>query len=232
MVIAEPKRIQASRHEKGTATMSTMIAGVEIPDTAASAAATRFAREHTNQLIYDHSRRVFLFGSLRAKALGLAPDPELLYVASMMHDTGLFTSFSDTEQRFEVDGADHARRLLLDHGLSRADADRVWEAIALHTTPGITDHMGAEIAATHSGVLVDVVGAGLDTLSAEQVAEITAAHPREDFKNRFLKTYVDGLRHRPDTTYGTMNADLLDRFVPGFERKSMVDQIFASAWAE
>jgi hypothetical protein len=211
--------------------MSTIIAGVEIPDTAAAAAATRFAREHTSPLIFHHSRRVFLFGSLRATDLGLNPDPELLYVASMMHDTGLFTPFSEVEQRFELDGADHARRLLLEHGFESVDADVVWMAIALHTTPGIPGRMQPEIAVTNIGVLVDALGLWLDVLDGEQVADITDAHPRGDFNNGFLQALVDGLAHRPDTTYGTINADVLDHFVPGFRRGSMVDRIIASAWA-
>ena len=212
--------------------MTPIIAGVEIPDTAASAAATRFAREHISPLVFDHSRRVFLFGSLRESALGLEPDPELLYVASMMHDVGLFTPAADVTQRFEVDGADHARRLLLEHGATPADADIVWSAIALHTTPGIPGRMGPEIAATNIGVLIDAIGVGLDELDAEQIAEVTAAHPRGDFKNGFLQAFVDGLAHRPDTTYGTINSDVLEHFVPGVQRASIVERVTASAWAE
>jgi HD domain-containing protein len=212
--------------------MSTVIAGIEIPDSAAAAAATRFAREHSSPLIYDHSRRVYLFGSMRAHDLGLEPDPELLYVASMMHDVGLSTPFSETEQRFELDGADQARRLLEQHGFERPEADIVWTAIALHTTPGVPVRMGAEVAATQLGVLVDAVGLGLEELDRERVAAITAAHPRGDFKNGFLEAFVDGLAHRPDTTYGTVNADVLAEFVPGFRRGSMVERIASSAWAE
>jgi hypothetical protein len=211
--------------------MSTTIAGVEIPDTAAAAAAARFAREHTSPLLYDHSSRVFVFGSLRAEALALKPDSELLYVASMMHDTGLFTPFSDAEQRFEIDGADHARRLLREYGVAPAEADKVWSAIALHTTPAIPPRMGPEIAATHIGVLVDALGLWLDEFDAEQLEEITTAHPRGDFKSGFLQAFVDGLAHRPGTTYGTVNADVLAHLVPGFDRGSMVERVIGSPWA-
>ena len=210
----------------------TTIAGVEVPDTAAVAAATAFAREHTTRLILDHSWRVYLFGSLRARTLGLAADPELLCISALMHDAGLLAPYSDVAQRFELDGADHARRLMLDHGMPAADADLVWTAIALHTTPGIPGRMAPEIAATNLGVLVDAVGLGLDTLDPEQVAEVTAAHPRGDFKNGFLRSFVDGLAARPHTTYGTVNADILEHFVPGFERGSMVERVLGSPWTE
>ena len=177
--------------------MSEIIAGVEVPDTAAVAEATRLVQETTSPLIYHHSRRVFFFGQIHAHRLGVKPDPELLYLAAMFHDTGLMTPFSDAEQRFEVDGADHGRKFLLDRGFSTAAAETVWTAIALHTTPGIPDRMGPEIATTYLGVLTDVLGFGLDGLHTDQVTEILAVHPRGDFKNEFLSAYFDGFQEPP-----------------------------------
>ena len=72
--------------------MSEIIAGVEVPDTAAVAEATRLVQETTTPLIYHHSRRVFFFGQIHAYRLGVKPDPELLYLAAMFHDTGLVTA--------------------------------------------------------------------------------------------------------------------------------------------
>ena len=77
--------------------MSEIIAGVEVPETAAVAESTRLLRETTSPLLYHHSRRVFLFGQIHARRLGVKPDPELLYLAAMFHDTGLVTPFSTTE---------------------------------------------------------------------------------------------------------------------------------------
>jgi hypothetical protein len=211
--------------------MNDIIAGVEVPDTKAVAEATRLVTEMMNPLLFHHSRRVFLLGSLHARRLGLNPDPELLYLAAMFHDAGLLTPFSETAQRFEVDGADHARRFLLNQGFSAEAADTVWAAIALHTTPEIPGRMGPEIAVTNLGVLTDVIGIGLDALSREAVDEITTAHPRGDFKQGFLDAFHDGLKDRPDTTYGTINADVLEHFVPDFKRGSMVERITNSPWA-
>ncbi|KMS79477.1 diguanylate cyclase [Streptomyces regensis] len=181
-------------------------------------------------MIFHHSRRVFLFGTLHARALDLRPDPELLYISAMFHDAGLLIPFSETEQRFEVDGADHARKFLLDRGFSESAAEVVWMAIALHTTPGIPGRLGPEIAATTYGVLTDAIGWGMDRLEGDQMDEIVAAHPRGDFKKEFLQAFLDGLKDRPDTTYGTMNADILEHFVPGFRRVSMVERINNAAW--
>jgi hypothetical protein len=210
--------------------MSEIIAGVEIPETAAVAEATRLMQEMTSPLIHHHSRRVFFFGAMHAHRLGLEPDPELLYLSAMFHDTGLLTPFSDVEQRFEVDGADHARKFMLDRGFPAAAADVVWTAIALHTTPGIPGRMGPEIAITNLGVLTDVLGLGLNELDRGQVDEITAVHPRGDFKNEFLQAYLEGLKHRPETTNGTVNSDVLEHFIPGFQRTTTVERIMDAPW--
>jgi hypothetical protein len=210
--------------------MSEVIAGVEVPETAAVAESTRIASEMTSPLLYHHSRRVFLFGRLHARRLGLTPDPELQYVAAMFHDTGLVTPFSTAEQRFEVDGADHGRKFLLDRGFSTAAADTVWAAIALHTTPGIPDRMGPEIATTYLGVLTDVIGYGLDDLNADEIDEILAVHPRGDFKTAFLQAYFDGFKHRPETTNGTVNADVVEHFIPDHRRITTVERMLGAPW--
>jgi hypothetical protein len=210
--------------------MAQVIAGLEIPDTTAVTEATTVIRKTTRPPLYHHSRRVFLFSLMHADRLGLKPDPELLYLAAIFHDSGLLTPFSDVEQRFEVDGADHARKFMLDRGFPSAAAETVWTAIALHTTPGIPDRMGPEIATTQLGVLTDVIGFGLDGLDREQVAGIVAAHPRGDFKNEFLRAHVDGLKNRPETTNGTVNADILAHFVPGFQRTTTVERVMGSPW--
>jgi hypothetical protein len=210
--------------------MSEVIAGLTVPETAAVAEASRLVQETTSPLIYQHSRRVFFFARMHAQRIGVDPDPELLYLAAMFHDVGLGTPFSEVEQRFEVDGADHGRQFLLAHGFSPAAADTVWTAIALHTTPGIPGRMGPEIAAIHLGVLTDVVGFGLAGLDADQVGDIVAAHPRGDFKNEFLRTYFDGLKHRPDTTVGTVNSDVVAHFLPDFRPTTSVERIVGSTW--
>ncbi|MFF8004591.1 HD domain-containing protein [Streptomyces sp. NPDC007917] len=174
--------------------------------------------------------RVLSLRFLRARELGLQPDPELLYISAMFHDAGLLVPFSDTEQRFELDGADHARKFLLERGFSESAAEVVWTAIALHATPGIPGRMGQEIAATNYDVLTEAVGWGMDRIASEQVDEIVSAHPRGEFKKEFLQVFVEGLKDRPDTTCGTINADVLEHFVPGFRRTSMVERILDAPW--
>ncbi|HSZ30869.1 MAG TPA: HD domain-containing protein [Pseudonocardiaceae bacterium] len=212
--------------------MSEHIAAVEIPDTRLVTEATELVREAASPLIYHHSRRVYLFGALRGREQGLEFDPELLYVGAMFHDLGLTKKYRRTDQRFEIDGADEARRFLLSHGIDDDGAQRVWTGIALHTTPEIPLHMAPEIALVTRGVELDVLGIGYHTVTESQRAEITAAHPRPDFKRQILAASTDGIKNRPDITFGNVKADVLAHFVPGFRRGDFVEVIQNSDWPD
>lgn len=208
------------------------IAGIVIPDSALVREATDFIRDAEDDLLFDHSRRVFLFGALRGSRLRLQPDLELLYVGAMFHDLGLTERYRTSNLRFEIDGANAARDFLLAHGVDTADARKVWLGIALHTTPGVPRFLEPEIALVNAGVETDVVGIGRDELSSDAIDAVTAAHPRPDFKQRILAAFNDGMKHRPDTTFGTMNADVLAHFDPTFERQDFVDRILNNSWPE
>jgi hypothetical protein len=208
------------------------IAGISIPDTAIVADATALVREATDDLLFHHSRRVFLFGALQGKRLGLEPDLELLYVGAMFHDLGLTGHYGTDNLRFEVDGANAARAFLLEHGISAADAYNVWTAIALHTTPAIPEFMTPEVALVTAGVETDVLGFDLDEIKPDDIDAVTAAHERPNFKQNILQAFTDGMKDRPDTTFGTMNDDVLAHYVPGFTRQDFVEIILGSQWPE
>ncbi len=108
----------------------------------------------------------------------------------------------------------------------------MWLGIALHTTPGVPEFLAPEVALLQAGVEVDVVGVGRGDLAPDELAAVTAAHPRPDFKNRILAAFNDGMKHRPQTTAGTMNADVLQHFDPAFERVDFVDKILNNSWPE
>ncbi|ARX89093.1 diguanylate cyclase [Streptomyces alboflavus] len=140
-------------------------------------------------MIYHHSRRVYFFGALQGRNRGLSFDPELLYVAAMFHDVGLGEGARRSGRRFEVDGAEEAKRFLRGHGLPEDSVRRVWTAIALHTTPGIPEFMEPEVALVTAGVEYDVLGIGYDDIPAADRAAIVALHPRPDFKRRILDAF-------------------------------------------
>jgi HD superfamily phosphodiesterase len=208
------------------------IAGIAIPDTPLVRDITEYIRDTEDDLLFNHSRRVFLFGALQGRRRGLEPDSELLYAGAMFHDIGLTEGYRTSMLRFEVDGANAARDFLLERGIDEAAARKVWLSIALHTTPGVPEFLDPEIALVTAGVETDVLGLGRNDLAAEAIEAVTAAHPRPDFKNQILRAFNDGMKHRPDSTFGTMNADVLQHFDDSFVRADMVQLIRNSSWPE
>src|SRR5712675_2610334 len=134
------------------------VEGIRIPDSKLARAITELVRDTETPLLFDHSSRVYLWGALAGKRRGLKFDPELLYAGAMFHDMGLTHQHSSQTERFEVDGANVARDFLRSHGIAQQDIETVWTAIALHTTPGIPQHMHPVIALVTAGVEMDVLG--------------------------------------------------------------------------
>jgi HD superfamily phosphodiesterase len=215
-----------------TAASTRHVAGIVIPDTPLVREITEYIRDTEDELLFNHSRRVFLFGALQGHRRGLQPDPELLYAGAMFHDIGLTADYRTSMLRFEVDGANAAQDFLLERGVDEAAARKVWLSIALHTTPGVPEFLEPEIALVTAGVETDVLGIGRDDLSAEAIEAVTAAHPRPDFKNRILRAFTDGMKHRPRSTFGTVNADVLQHFDDSFVRDDFVDIILSNNWPE
>jgi HD domain len=215
-----------------TAASTQHVAGIVIPDTPLVREITEYIRDTEDELLFNHSRRVFLFGTLQGHRRGLQPDPELLYAGAMFHDIGLTANYRTSMLRFEVDGANAARNFLLERGVDEAAARKVWLSIALHTTPGVPEFLEPEIALVTAGVETDVLGIGRNDLSAEAIEAVTAAHPRPDFKNRILRAFTDGMKHRPRSTFRTVNADVLQHFDDSFVRDDFVEIILTSSWPE
>jgi len=212
--------------------MSDAVAGITIPDTALVRDITDYIREQESDLLFHHSRRVFLFGALMGSRRGVDVDLELLYAGAMFHDLGLTERFRTSQLRFEVDGANAARDFLVSRGVDADSANTVWTGIALHTTPGVPDFMRPEIALVTAGVETDVLGIWYHDITDSQREAVTAAHPRPDFKNRILAAFAGGNAHRPDSTFGNVNADVLAHLVPGYVRGDFVEVIMRSPWAE
>jgi hypothetical protein len=212
-------------------TIST-IAGVAIPDGRLARETTEFVRDVESDLLYHHSLRVFVFGSLQGRRRGLTYDPELLYVGAMFHDVGLVEGHRSEHDRFEVDGANAARGFLIERGVPAEDVRVVWDAIALHTTPGIPEHKEPEVALVTAGVELDVMGIGYEDLSDEQRDEVLRTLPRPDFKQRIIRAFGAGIAHKPETAFGNIKADVLERTLPGYQRPNFCELIMDSPWSE
>jgi hypothetical protein len=212
--------------------MSPFHSALVIPDSLLAKEATEILREHSSELLFNHSMRVYLFATEQGREQKLRFDHELLYVAAAFHDLGLLKKFSSPNERFEVDGANAARQFLEAHNVPGEQIETAWQAIALHTTPGVTQYMRPEVALLYSGVGLDVLGRGLDQFPSELRDEIVAKYPRKHFKEQFLQAYFNGFAHKPGTTYGTVNASICERFLPNFKSPNACDLITGSPFPD
>jgi hypothetical protein len=215
-----------------TIAMPDTVSGICVPDSAITRAATQLVRATEDDLLYNHSRRVFFWGALTGERRNLKYDPELLYLGAMFHDMGLTEKYSSPRLRFEVDGANAARDFLKSYGVPERDVEDVWTAIALHTTPGIPEHMRPTIALVTAGVEMDVLGIAYHDFTREQRDHVCAHHPRErNFKENIIAHFADGVIRKPETTFGNVKADVLALNDPEhFVRGNFCSIILGSAW--
>ena len=211
--------------------MSSTAQGIRIPDSKLAREITEFVRDTETPLLFDHSSRVYFFGALAGSHRGLDFDPELLYAGAMFHDMGLTQKYSSAAERFEVDGANAARDFLRSRGIAQPDIDIVWTAIALHTTPGIPRHMHPVISLVAAGVEMDVLGLNYREFSEAERAAVIKAHPRgAQFKEDIIQAFYEGIKGKPETTFGNVKADVLADKDPEFRRANFCRVIRESAW--
>src|SRR6202048_5003273 len=191
-------------------TMNSDLAGTTIPDSKLAREITGLVRDTESPLLFHHSSRVYYWGALAGKRRKLKFDPELLYTGAMFHDMGLTHQHSSQTERFEVDGANVARDFLRSPGIVQQDIDTVWTAIALHTTPGIPQHMHPVVALVTAGVEMDVLGLTYSEYSEAEREAVVHAHPRTaHFKEDIIQAFYDGIKRKPETTFGNVKADVL-----------------------
>ncbi|WP_216897098.1 HD domain-containing protein [Nocardia alni] len=167
--------------------------------------------------VFNHSIRTYLFARLAAAHLALAADrdynDDLLFAACTMHDLGV-ASDGPHRQRFEVEGADRAAQFLTDRGVPAADADQVWQAIALHTSSGIAERRGALCVLVRTGVALDfggpLAGADIDALTDEHADAIHTAYPRLDMARALTDAIVaHAAKHPNNAPRYTLPGELL-----------------------
>jgi hypothetical protein len=184
------------------------VAGVTIPDTELCKAAIGLLEASSPEFLCTHCLRTYVFGSLAVRSVDRSiVDEEAAFCAAVLHDLGLIPPFMG-HNRFEVDGADAARAFCLKHHVSKERADLVWQAIALHTSPGIASRMAAEITLVHLGAGLELLGLGLDQVPPQVVEEVLDKYPRLNFKTEFRRLLVEHCRQNPAAQVLTWTDDI------------------------
>jgi hypothetical protein len=184
-----------------------------LPSGPLAAASLSIVQTTASAPIAGHSIRAFLYARLLAghesSLNDAAYDEDLLFAACVMHDLGL-GSRAAGQARFEVEGADLAATVLTEHGVAAPEVDRVWEAIALHSSAGIAHRRGLLTYLTHRGVFID---SGRDTgLPAGLIQRVRTAYPHRA-GNRYLADAIADHASRSDAAAppGSLGFELLRR---------------------
>jgi len=208
-----------------------VFAGIKVTNTPLVRDAIDLSRSLLEPFLFNHVMRSWLFGILLSEGAQPAPDPELLAVSAVLHDLGLTDRYT-AENRFEVDGANAARAFLKDRGISTQQTQVVWDAIAFHTTPTLALHKEPEVAMTHSGIAVDVLGVGLDRIPQDKQRAVLTEFPRLAFKNQFQACLCNVVRRKPATSFDNVLRDFGSRYVEGFAPPNFADVVANAPFSE
>jgi HD domain len=199
-----------------------------VPDSQLTREATGLLRELSTPLLFNHSHRVFFWANEMGRQAGQRFDVELLFVCAAFHDLGLLKKFSSEGDRFEVDSANAARQFLERHGVPNTRIQTAWDAISLHTTPGIAAYKPIEVELLYNGVGLDVLGIGYEAFPSAVRERVVAQYPREDFKAQIAQAFLDGFEHKTQTTEGTCNEDICSHLIRNYKRSDFYEQIQSS----
>ena len=87
------------------------------------------------------------------------------------------------------------------------------------------------IALTTAGVEMDVLGLTYDKYPDDIREAVCRGVPRTPhFKEDIIQAFYDGVRHKPNTTFGNVKADVLADKDPHFKRGNFCSVIRCSHW--
>lgn len=164
------------------------------PDTALTReAAERATRELTTEVL-AHSWRCWQWAMAFASIDGVHPDPELAFVAALLHDVALGAPDDPVYGCFAAMGGAQAVDVVGEHR-DAAAAAVVGNAIAAHFHPASPAEPVAHC--LHEAVNLDVVGYRLREVSAHRVATVERRYPRTGFDRAFARAMRTEVRLRP-----------------------------------
>jgi HD domain len=196
-----------------------------VPDTQMTREATGLLREFSTALLFNHSHRVFFWANELGRQTGKKFDVELVFICAAFHDLGLLKKFSSATDRFEVDSANAVRQFLEHHRVPAARIQTAWDAIALHTTPGIAAYKALEVELLYNGVALDVLGIGYETFPEDLRKNVVAQYPRVNFKQEIAEAFLAGFEHKTQTTEGTCNEDICSHLMLNYKRSDFYEQV-------
>lgn len=147
-----------------------------IPDSKLAQVAIEAAAEQSPELV-GHGYRTWLIGGCLSALDGNRIDPELFFVASLLHDAGLASAVAG--QDFTIRSAQVVEKAC-DGIVEPERARRAADAVIGHATPGMTPEADPLAFYIQAGAMADLSGLRSWDLAWDQLRSIYARHPRHD----------------------------------------------------
>lgn len=208
-----------------------MLAGVSVPDTPLVERAMEYAHQACEPYLFNHVVRSWLFAVRLGHLKDVLHDGEVLAVGTLLHDITLNERFTGP-RRFEVEGADQARRFAVECGFDQRRAQLIWDSVALNSTPSIGLYKEPEVALCTAGICLDVIGLQYEILPPDELKAIVGAFPRLAMKQRMTQCFCHIADKHPETASDNFLRDFGERFVPGYKAVSSVDFVMGAPFAE
>ncbi|WP_454165648.1 HD domain-containing protein [Gordonia iterans] len=183
-----PRVLRGTRGTAGSA------ATAAPPDSRLARAAAEQAVDELDPVVLAHSYRCWQWSVAFAEIDRLAPDPESMFVAALLHDLALGAPEDPEYGCFAALSGARAGELVTRHRGPQAAAT-VRDAISAHFLPWAPDDPVAAV--LHSAVNLDVVGRRLDDVDPGLVDAVERAHPRTAFVPAFTAALAIEAQRRP-----------------------------------
>lgn len=186
------------------------LGSVVVPDSGLAKEAAELCIASSSESLANHCFRTFYWGSLLARADGLQFDPELFWVASLLHDLGLTDSFGFKDERYQCfayEGADAAGDLVRRRGWPEGRAGVLSEAICRHLNVRVSVVDGPEAHLLRSGSGLDAVGGRLHEIDPANRDEVLTRYPRLRFKDELSDLASEQARRRPESRMAFLMAN-------------------------
>jgi hypothetical protein len=149
----------------------------EVPDTAVARTAIEAAGRQGSTLLF-HSYRTWLLGTALAQADQISVDSEILFVTSLLHDSGMLASVPGED--FTRRSADNILDVFDAAGAPRRRALEAADAVVAHATPGLdrsVDPIGYYV---QCGAMADLAGIRRWHLPPGAISRAYALYPSHD----------------------------------------------------
>lgn len=179
--------------------------GMPVPDSALARQARELIADVAPAYLVNHSVRSYVWAVELARHDDVQFDPEILYVAAVLHDIGLVPAY-DLGGCFEVDGAIAAERLALDAGVPPPRARAIHDVIALHMIETLPPDPAPEVVLLWDSTGTDVTGYRFTDVRPSVIPGLLAAYPRLTFKRDFAAAFTDQAARKPSCRVAEMVA--------------------------